>query len=236
MNAWWTRIAARINALSERERIFLFLSIVVSLLALADTLWLTPAQRTQKELLQKFASQAADLDRLRVEVVQSVQVANPGQQIQNDVTALQAQLDASRQEINQLIPSAPSGPALERVLVEFLRKQEGLTLLAAGTLKDDAAPGALATTVAALKSPTDAAPAPVPVAATAPATPTTPTAMDLTRRGMELRVAGPYPSLIRYVKSLETALPQLRWGEMQLKANKTPPELTLTVYVLGVRQ
>jgi MSHA biogenesis protein MshJ len=51
-----------------------------------------------------------------------------------------------------------------------------------------------------------------------------------------LRVAGPYPSLIRYVKSLETALPQLRWGEMQLKANKTPPELTLTVYVLGVRQ
>ena len=231
MKAWWTRVSARINALSERERIFLLLSIVVSLIALADTLWLTPAQRTQKELLQKFSSQAADLDRLRIEVVQSVQGANPGQQVQNDVAGMQAQLDAARQEINQLLPSAPSGPALERVLVEFLRKQEGLTLLAAGTLKDDTAAGSAA------KPAADAAPVVANATATpAAAAPAAPMAMDLTRRGMELRVAGPYPSLIRYVKSLEMALPQLRWGEMQLKANKMPPELTLTVYVLGVRQ
>jgi len=232
MSAWWARVAARINALSERERIFLFLSILVSLLALADTLWFTPAQRTQKELLQKFASQAADLDRLRVEVIQNAQTRSPSQQVQTDVAAVQTALDASRQEINQLLPSAPSGPALERVLVEFLRKQEGLTLLAAGTLKDEAAPGALASALAAATNaaPAPSAPAAQGVGATAPA------AIDLTRRGMELRVAGPYPALIRYVKSLEAALPQLRWGEMQLKASKSPPELTLNVYVLGVRQ
>jgi len=104
-------------------------------------------------------------------------------------------------------------------------------LLAAGTLKDDTAAGSAA------KPAADAAPVVANATATpAAAAPAAPMAMDLTRRGMELRVAGPYPSLIRYVKSLETALPQLRWGEMQLKANKMPPELTLTVYVLGVRQ
>ena len=225
MKAYWEKLAARINALSERERLILFVSIVVALLALGDTLWLTPALNAQKELVQKFSAQAAELDTLRVELVQSGHTVNPNQQVRDDMASVQQQMDQVSADIAQLLPASPSGPALERVLVEFLRKQEGLTLLGTGTLKDElpsnpAVAGALAGALAG--------------AAGAPAA-STPSTLTLTRRGMELRVAGPYAALTRYVKTLESALPQLRWGPMALKADKNPPELTLTVYVLGVR-
>ena len=44
MKAWWAIQAGRINALSLRERLFLFLSLLVVILAIADVLWLNPAQ------------------------------------------------------------------------------------------------------------------------------------------------------------------------------------------------
>jgi MSHA biogenesis protein MshJ len=103
---------------------------------------------------------------------------------------------------------AEGGPAIEQALVQFLRRQEGLTLLSTGTVKQDA-PAAPAT------------------GASAPA---------LSRRGLELSVSGSYAELVRYVKTLENALPTLRWGTLQLKATKQPPELTLQVYVVGVPQ
>ena len=43
MKASWTWLAQRIDALSMRERVILFFAVLVGLLALADTLWLTPA-------------------------------------------------------------------------------------------------------------------------------------------------------------------------------------------------
>ena len=49
MKAWWLAQMARIDNLSLRERIFLFLSILVCALALADTLWLSPAQTAHKQ-------------------------------------------------------------------------------------------------------------------------------------------------------------------------------------------
>ena len=47
-------------------------------------------------------------------------------------------------------------------------------------------------------------------------------------------MAGSYAELTRYVRTLENALPTLRWGSLQLKATKETPEMTLQVYVVGV--
>ena len=57
----------------------------------------------------------------------------------------------------------------------------------------------------------------------------------LLRRGVELRVSGPYAELVLYLRSLEKALPELRWGTMQLRSEKQPPELSLQVFVLEVQ-
>jgi MSHA biogenesis protein MshJ len=40
---------------------------------------------------------------------------------------------------------------------------------------------------------------------------------------------------VRYVKTLEMAMPSLRWGALQIKGDLQPPELSLQVYVVGVQ-
>ncbi len=123
---------------------------------------------------------------------------------------LRTEVAALQQQLAELqsriAADADSGsPALEPVLAEFLRRREGLTLLSTATLAADATAGKEST---------------VP---------------GITRRGVELKVSGPYGELLKYVKSLEQALPNLRWGPMQLRSEKQPPELTLQVFVLEVQ-
>ncbi len=209
MKQWWQQQVVRIDALSLRERAFLFLSVIVVCLALADVLWLSPAQVAHQQVTQRFAAQGTELSRLRDELKSTAQPVDASKAVRDDMAAANARLEVVNQEIKAVAPLADGGPALEQVLVQFLRRQEGLTLLSTGTLKQDAA---------------------IPVATATVAAPT-----GLSKRGMELRVAGPYPELVRYVKTLEIALPALRWGALQLKSEKQPPELTLQVYVVGVQ-
>ena len=99
--------------------------------------------------------------------------------------------------------------------MQFLRAQTGLTLLGTSTIDREA---------------------PLAAGAAASNSASAPNAMPgLIRRGLELRVAGSYGDLTRYVKALETALPNLRWGPLQLNSDKLSPELTLRVYVVGVQ-
>lgn len=203
MKAWLLKQAARVDALSLRERLFLFFSVVVVVLAVADVLWFTPTQNLYKQAKLKVSAQDQELVRLRAEVRVNAAPVDVNKSTRETLAELEAQVKDVNTQIATLAPSTPGGPELEQVLVQFLRRQEGLTLLSAGTAADGSG--------AALPS-------------------------GMTRKGVQLSVSGPYPALVAYVQTLETALPLLRWGTMQLKAVKDkPPELTLQVYVLGVQ-
>jgi MSHA biogenesis protein MshJ len=211
MKQWWTIQAGRIDAMSLRERGFLFLSVIFVALALADVLWLSPAQTAHKLVLQRHAAQGVELTRLRTELTAVAQPVDANKAARNELAAADAQLQSVMQDIAKLVPVTEGGPALEQVLVQFLRRQSGLVLLGTTTLT------------------TDASAAGASGAAQAPLVP------GMTRRGLELRVAGPYGELTRYVKTLETALPTLRWGPLHIKRDKELSELTLQVYVVGVQ-
>jgi MSHA biogenesis protein MshJ len=208
MKRQWELLATRIDAMQLRERVFLFLTIIISALALADTLWLTPAQATQKQARQRFEAQATELQRLRVELQSASQTVDPSKAVRDEIAATNLALDSINQDIRAMAPLAQGGPAIEQTLVQFLRRQDGLTLLSTGTLQPAAPP-----------------PSGAPTAAT-----TQPT---LQRRGLELRVAGSYADLVRYVQTLENALPTLRWGDLQIKTTQQAPEMTLQVFVVG---
>lgn len=209
MKKQWDQLALRIDAMQLRERVFLFLAIIISCLALADTLWLSPAQLAQKQAKLRFESQSTELKRLRDELKAVAQTADPSKAVRDDIAAANLRLDAINQDIKAVAPLAEGGPAIEQALVQFLRRQDGLTLLSTGTLKQDT-------------------PSPSGGASAQGATPT------VTRRGLELSVSGKYADLVRYVRTLENALPTLRWGTLQLKTTKQSPEMTLQVFVIGV--
>lgn len=212
MKQWLTNLMTRIDGLSLRERVFLFLSILVCALALVDAVWLSPAQTAQKQRMQKLGEQSAELTRLRQELMAAGQPVDASKQVREDIVAVNAQLEAINREIDVLVPPAVGGPALEGVLVQFLRRQEGLTLVSLSTLK------------------TEPVGTPSPAGAARDAQP-----LGITRKGLELKISGPYAELVRYVKTLEAALPTLRWGSMQLHSEKLPPELVLEVFVVGVQ-
>lgn len=206
MTAWWAAQAGRINALSLRERLFLFLSLLVVILAIADVLWLTPAQTAYKQTQQRFLSQSAEVNRLRAELAAVSKPVDGSADLRAEVAQSQARIEALRAEIAAIAPGTSAGSeALEQVLVQFLKRSPGLRLVSSGTVPAEAG------------------------ANDATSTP------GIQRRGLELKVAGPYADLTRYVQSLEQALPRLRWGSMQLAVDKQTPELTLRVYVLEVQ-
>ena len=211
MKKQWQQLALRIDAMQLRERVFLFLAIIITCMALADTLLLTPAQVAHKQATQRYAAQGTELKRLRDELKAGAQPVDAGKAARDDIAAANLRLDAINQEIRAVAPLAQGGPAIEQALVQFLRRQEGLTLVRTETIQNEVV-----------------SPATVAAAAAAGAQPA------LSRRGLELSVSGSYADLVRYLRTLETALPSLRWGMLQLKTTKQSPEMTLQVFVVGV--
>jgi MSHA biogenesis protein MshJ len=214
MKQQWQKLAARIDALSLRERIFAFLSVIVCCLAMVDTLWLSPTQLAYKQATQRFAAQSAEVKRLRIELGALAQPVDASKAVRDDIATAQIRLDQVNQEIRTVAPLAEGGPAIEQALVQFLRRQEGLTLVSTGTIKQD-----LITINSRAKANAGPAADYQPV---------------LSKRGLELKVSGSYAELARYVKTLENALPTLRWGSLQVTVGKQMPELTLQVYIVGV--
>ena len=212
MKQWWLVQSARIDAMSLRERAFLFLAVVFIMLALADVLWLSPAQAAHHQVTQRYAAQNVELARLRTELAAVAQPVDANKAAREELAATEVQLQQVMQDIKTLAPVVEGGPPLEKVLVQFLRRQPGLTLLGTTSLAPEAAP------------------------ATANANPASAAAVPgLSKRGLELRVAGSYADLTRYVKTLETALPSLRWGTLVLKKDQREAELSVQVFVVGVQ-
>lgn len=206
MKVWWATQAVRINALSLRERLFLLVSVLVVILAVADVLWLTPALAAYKKTQQQFQAQSAEVNRLRAELAVASKPMDASADIRTDLAESQARIDALRAQVAALAPGAAGGgEALEQVLVRFLKHSPGLRLVSTSTVTAESGASS------AVNVP------------------------GVGRRGLELKVAGPYPELTRYVQSLEQSLPRLRWGSMQLLVDKQGPELTLRVYVLEVQ-
>ena len=209
MKAWWKIQSARIDALTLRERVFLFVSILAAFIALADVMWLSPAQAAHTQLKQRFAKQVIELQRLREETKAEALKPSPARLAREELARTRTETDNVNQQINQVSASTTQGTPLAQVLEQFLRRHGGLTLVSTTTLVPEAGAG---------KSPQSGS---------LPA--------GLSRTGLELTVSGSYPELVGYVQTLEKALPNLRWGRMKLASDTQPPQLSLQVYVVGVQ-
>ncbi len=216
MKQWWSTLATRIDALSLRERAFLFLSVLACGLALADVLWLSPAQVAHKQLTMRVASDGVELQKLREELRLTAPVTESAKLARQELARLGVQLEAVNRDIVAASSLSGTSTPLKEVLVHFLRRHDRLSLVRVGTMPEAAG----------------ATPAARPGGA---AVADDVAALGLVRQGVELTVSGPYAELANYTQTLESALPTLRWGPMKLVSEKQPPELTIQVFLVGVR-
>lgn len=204
----WQALMARVDALSLRERLFLFLSILLCLGALVDTLWLSPAQTAHKQLVSRLQRQSVELQALRDMLKVSGHPQDVGQSSRDALLQLAARTTQVNEDVRKLLPGTANTAPLAQALVHLLRRHEGLTLVRTAAL-----------------APEVAGPGNGSVAGSLPA--------GLTRQGVSLTVSGSYAELMRYVASLETDMPFVRWGVMNLKADRGLTELTLQLFLLG---
>ena len=214
-------LAARIDALSLRERGMVFGATIAVLAFAGHTVVLAPQDTKQAALRTQIDQQQAASAAIDGEITARVE----GSRIDPDAQA-RTRLNTMQQEMGQLgsqllalehglVPPERMGPLVEGIL----RANGRLKLVSMRTLPAEplAAPGA--------------APA-------APATPAAAAGNDvplLYRHGVEVTVRGNYLDMVDYMSTLDAMPTRMFWGRAQLDVETYPTaRLTLTLHTLSM--
>jgi MSHA biogenesis protein MshJ len=183
-------LGKRIDAANPRERLMMFASAAVALVAVVDALVLSPALTERRQLVEQATARARDIATLRAQLAGlDAGPEAPELRLRRHVEAARSELAALDQRIQAQLAARDEIARLPVVLDRLLAKHERLTLVRLSTV----APSSAATP-----------------AATAAATP------SVTWQGVDLSVAGRYADLVRYLSELEGLMPGLRWGELRV--------------------
>ena len=209
----WERQAARIDALSLRERVILFLCLLAVLAGLFDAGVLSPLAARASQRAAERSQQSAELDQLRQQFMVASRTGDATAGPQRQLEAALAERARLDEALRHAGP-AFQGYALPAVLQRLLARQPGLVLERLRLLGDE--PGAQV--------------APTPQRTDLPELP------GMTWQGVELQVQGPWTDAQRYLHALEAELPGLRWGEMRLVAGtaQDAPRLEVQLFLLKV--
>ena len=230
MKQQWQAFAARVDALSQRERIMGFAGAAAVLVFAAHVSVIGPLLRKQELLRSQVIQQQNNIAGINEQIAQKLQeaAADPD-------APLRARLAAVREEsgrLNENLRAMQKGlVAPERVaplLESILRANGRLKLVSVRTLPVEPLSG-----IGARKN---AAAAPEGEAAPAKATPAPAAKRELLfRHGVELSVRGSYLDMVDYMTALESLPTQLFWGKAQLDVEEYPSvRLTLTLYTLSL--
>jgi len=222
MKQRWSQLAARIDALSQRERLLVFAAVLAVLAFLGQQVLLAPLQRKQDLLKNQISLQRASLAETESAIERKVAEAeaDPDQALRTRLAAARADTARMSEQMramqNGLVPPERIAPLLESILRANGRlKLVSMQTLPVGSLNELGADSADKATPAA------------PAAAKQP---------DLLfRHGVELTVRGSYLDMVDYMTALEALPTQLFWGKAQLQVEQYPTvRLTLTLYTLSL--
>jgi len=219
-----SELAARVDALTLRERGLLFAAAAAVIVFIGHTMVLGPIYHAQDMLRDQISQQRNNMMGLDDEITAKVRAY----QVDPDAPA-RARLDALQQETmalgdsllameHGLVPPERMAPLLDTIL----RANGRLKLVSMRTLPVEA--------VGAPASGNAAGPAAAPPK-DAPAKP----ADLLYLHGVEVTVRGNYLDMIDYMSALEAMPTRLFWGRAQLDVEEYPASrLTLTLYTLSL--
>ena len=216
-------VAARMDALSLRERGMVFGAAIAVLAFAGHTFVLAPQDAKQAALRTQIEQQQAAIAAIDGEITARVE----GSRIDPDAQA-RTRLNTMQQEMGQLgsellalehglVPPERMGPLVESIL----RANGRLKLVSMRTLPAEplAAPGAT-TAPAAAAGAAPVAGGDVPL---------------LYRHGVEVTVRGNYLDMVDYMSTLDAMPTRMFWGRAQLDVETYPTaRLTLTLHPLSL--
>lgn len=240
MKQQWTRLAARINALTLRERVMVFAAGAAAIVFVAHAVALGPLLRKQAALRAQIGQQQNNLVGIDGEIAQKVEAwqVDPDRATRERLVAVKAEsakLSGSLRTMQKgLVAPERMAPLLETILRANGRLQlVSMKTLPVGSVNDIESQRAKAEA----PGPDKQVVASVMASATGPAPAQAKPVELLYRHGVEVAVRGNYLDLVNYMAALESMPTQLFWGRAQLDVEEYPnSRLTLTLYTLSLDQ
>lgn len=123
------RWAHRVDALTVRERVILFVTVAAALLAAADFLVLSPSAAEQKALARRLQAQTTELDTLRRQLQEQAGEADtPAARAQRELLVVQRELQQAEQEIERRLQAGGGGTRLPQLMEQVLVRHPRLVL------------------------------------------------------------------------------------------------------------
>lgn len=214
----WQAWSMRIDALSFRERILVFMAVAGVALSLMFVGLIEPALKRQEQMLSSATGLQQEIFTLREQLATSEQLNQGG--INTELGRLRAEAEA----LEKLLKARESGliePArMMATLKTLLAEQAGLTLIAL-----EAEPGQ---PVLLAKAEEEAQAEPAPAELKPPST------QAFYKHAVTLRLRGSYAQLTDYVARIEAQPWTVQWEWARLDARRHPQlELTLKLNTLS---
>ena len=207
------RYADRLDAMSLRERVLIFLAVAVVIVAIADSVLFEPILRRQKVNSQRIHQQEDEIRTMQGQV-QAYAQARTGdnanakrQRLEKrklELAALDRELAAKQSE---LVPPE----RMAKMLYEIVKRNPDVELVSLRSLPA----GGLTQSLNAILG-------------------LAPGGLALYRHGVEITVSGSYLKMLAYVSQLERLPAKIMWGNMELQAGAYPVvTLKITFYTLS---
>lgn len=223
MSRVWQQWMHRLDALSERERVLIFvaaLALVVAVIYLAS---IEPGLKQRRVLSARLVDQqaqalAADAQK---QALAHTLAQDPDAQIRVQIEGKQGELVALDAQLAALQRTLIGPERMAAVLEQLVGPERGVRLV---SLRNLPAAPLLAREDAAAAAAKAAAGAETPAAS----------AQHVYKHGVEVVVEGSYASLLAYVARLEQQPWQVYWGKTVLSADYPKVQVSLTLYTLSL--
>jgi len=205
------RYADRVDAMSLRERVLIFLAVAVVLVAVADSALFEPIFKRQKAGSLRIQQQQDEIRAMQGQV-QAYAQARSGDgagATRQRLEKRKAELAALDREIAAKHRGLVTSERMAKMLSEIVRRHPDVELVSLRTLA--------ATGLASASTPGSA-----------------PGGSGVYRHGVEIAVSGSYLKMLNYVGQLERLPAKIFWGNMELQAGTYPrATLKITLYTLS---
>jgi len=206
------QLLARVDAFALRERVLLFVTLVVVLAIVWNGVLLSPTNVEKKRITDKLAGLKQQIATAQQQIQDATAgiVVDPNKENRERAAALKQDLADLDRRIAQL---ALGGEELTKMLAEMLTREPELKLVRIRNL----ASAPLEVSIA----PQEAGRA----------------AGRLYKHGLVIEMEGGYFSTLRYLKALEGLPWQLSWSSLDYRVKDYPlAHITLTVHTMGVTE
>jgi len=217
----WQTYAARLDAMTLRERTIIFAALASVVVVFSYTLWIEGEFSKSRRLTFEIAQRQAEMKAVQDQVgrLAAARGADPDRTNRERLSALQQQLAQIEASIAAEERKFTAPDKMRGVLEELLAKNRRVNLVSLKTLPMTS----IAEDGAAAKPP-----------AGAPAAKPAPAGRLIYRHGVELTVSGSYLDILGYLQELDRLPTQLYWGDLGLEGQYPTITVKVVVYTMSL--